>query len=91
MSDPHPINQTKAIWARKAVEAYAPIVGADLYKEAVSYLIGDLGHLCDEEGLDYIAILSQAISWWYIQRVDPDRLTDPPKVRIFVELSGGSS
>ena len=84
MNASHPMNQSRAGWARKAVEAFGSITGADLYEEAIGDLICDVGHLCDQEGLDFLALLGGAVANWKIEQTDPDGLQNPPGVEIII-------
>lgn len=82
MIAPHTINVSRAAWAREAVEAFGSITGADLYEEAACDLICDIGHLCDQEGFDFVALLRKAVGYWKIEQSDPDGIEDPPDVEI---------
>src|SRR5688500_18947635 len=68
----HPMNDSRAEWAREVVEAFGSITGADLYEDAAGDLICDIGHLCDEEGLDFVAMVRKAVAYWSIEQADPD-------------------
>jgi hypothetical protein len=56
VADPEGKNQDRAEWARAAVETFQAQTGltdADGLDTAISDLLADLAHLCDEEGLDF--------------------------------------
>jgi hypothetical protein len=84
MSAAHPMNLSRADWARKAVEAFGSSTGADLYEEAIGDLLCDLGHLCDQEGLDFVTLVRGAVANWKIEQTDPDGLQNPPRVEIII-------
>jgi hypothetical protein len=91
MRTSHPMNDSRAEWAREVVEAFGSITGADLYEDAAGDLICDIGHLCDEEGLDFVAMVRKAVAYWSIEQVDPDGIADPPEVDIIIAPTGGFS
>jgi len=85
MTGLHPMNARRALWARLALEAFAEETGAELVDQALGDLITNLGHLCDQERLDFLAIAAQAVDTWTIEQSDPDGLLSPPEVTITVE------
>ena len=46
--------------AMDALDAYAETMGCDELGSAVSDLLADLRHLCDEEDIDFAACLARA-------------------------------
>ena len=91
MSSPHPINQSRAQLAREVVEAYGSISGDGFCEEAIGDLLSDIGHLCDKEQLDYVAILRKAVAYWKIEQTHPDELANRPEVEIIIEDREGWS
>jgi hypothetical protein len=85
MSASHPMNESRASWAWEVVEAFGSITGADIYEEAIGDLLCDIGHLCDEERLDFLAVVRKAVAYWKIEQVDPVGIADPPAVTIIID------
>lgn len=60
-----PTNSDRANWARKAVLAFRKTHKMDsVMNENISDLMTDLGHLCDEEGLDFEYFCQKAVTGW---------------------------
>lgn len=62
-----PDNSDRAEWAEQALSVFCKETGLDPVaeeREAVSDLLCNLGHYCDLNGLDFLAIASGAISVW---------------------------
>lgn len=81
-SRPYPMNASRALWARLALEAFAEETGAELIEQALGDLIADLGHLCDEQGLDFLHLAARGIATWKIEQEDPEGLSAPPETLI---------
>ncbi|MBU1210190.1 MAG: hypothetical protein KJ587_02835 [Alphaproteobacteria bacterium] len=82
MTSMHLLNRRRALWARLALEAFAEETGAEMISQALADLIADLGHLCDADGLDFLALASKAIGTWKIEQIEPDGISHPPEVSI---------
>lgn len=78
----HPINESRALWARLALDAFAEETGAELIAQALGDLIADLGHLCDREELDFLTLAADAIATWKIEQTEPDGVSQPPETLI---------
>ena len=63
-------NKTRATWAAAALDAYLAVVGGDR-ADAIGDLIGDLGHLADREGLNFIGEAEAGLSAWADERSYP--------------------
>jgi hypothetical protein len=84
------INARRAAWAAKAVEVFSADTGADFRDEAISDLIADLGHLCDLEKLDFVALVRKGVAYWKIEQTDATGIAAPPYVEIIIEDDGGA-
>lgn len=71
-------NHDRAEWARVAVKAFRNVCrgsmkdGEPVLDEAVGDLIGDLLHLCEENGLDPLQIARHGISHYVAETFDDD-------------------
>ena len=63
-------NKTRATWAAAALDAYLALVGGDR-SDAIGDLIGDLGHLADRDGVNFIAEAEAGLSAWADERTYP--------------------
>jgi hypothetical protein len=84
---PKPLNQEHADKARKAIAACNFDPHQDV-ATSVKDLLVDLGHLCDAEGLDFVAQLKRAINTWAVERIDPTSMADGPVVEIYIGTEG---
>jgi hypothetical protein len=91
MSAPPDINARRADWAARAVETFSTVSGPDFTDEAISDLIADLGHLCDREKLDFVALVRKGVAYWKIEQTDEDGVRTPPRVDILIEGAEDSS
>ena len=64
--------KTRAAEALAALAARGAAQGDDL-PASIQDLVCDLGHLCDDNKLDFVAILTRAIRHWQVERIDPGR------------------
>jgi hypothetical protein len=90
MRAPPDINARRADWAAKAIGVFGAVSGADFYDEAISDLIADLGHLCDRERLDFVALVRKGIAYWKIEQTDATGIKAPPYVEIVIEETEGA-
>jgi hypothetical protein len=83
----HKMNKEHADKARRAIAAcdFDPLT--DL-KDTIKDILVDIGHLCDDENIDFVAALKRAINTWTVERVDPESLADGPTVEILVGDGG---
>lgn len=65
-----PDNRTRATWAAIALDAYLAVVGGDR-EDAIGDLIGDLGHLADRDGRNFIGEAEAGLSAWADERTYP--------------------
>ena len=66
-----PDNSDRAEWAEHALSVFCEETGLDPEVEqceAVSDLICNLGHYCDCHDLDFLALASQAIGVWDVEK-----------------------
>jgi hypothetical protein len=92
MSALHRMHRQRGEKAAVSVDAYAEKAGLGCAEAElqITFLIWDLGHLCDREGLDFVDIISRAVSLWKIEQTDPTMVAEPPKVTVAIEQAGGS-
>ncbi len=84
---PNPLKDRHAASARNAIAACNYDPHQDL-SSSVKDLLVDLGHLCDAEGLDFVAELKRAINSWAVERIDPTSVADGPAVEIYIGTEG---
>lgn len=85
-------NADRAIWAAAALAAFIDQTGPDDDASAISDLITDLGHYCDEHDLDFLDIVARGVGHYKAETVDPNdpnRIDIMPSVMITIE--GGAS
>ena len=73
--------------ARLAIAACGFDPAQDL-ATSVADLLADLAHLCDAERLDFVAIVTQAIRHWQVERIDPASVAEGPVVEIYIGTEG---
>ena len=73
--------------ARQTISACGFDPAQDL-TTSVSDLLADLAHLCDAEGLDFVAIVTRAIRHWQVERIDPASVAEGPVVEIYIGAEG---
>lgn len=73
--------------ARQAIAACGFDPDQDL-TTSVSDILADLAHLCDAEGLDFVAITTRAIRHWQVERIDPASVAEGPVVEIYIGTEG---
>ena len=81
------MNLQRAGWASDAVQAFADVTGAELWADAISDLICNLGHLSDSKGLDFKAIAAKAVGTWRIEQDDPEGVSNPCPVTITITIT----
>jgi hypothetical protein len=77
-NDPHeeaeartePTNQTRAEFARTAVDAFMKETGSEL-SDAIADLICDLCHLAKQEGMDPLAEVQRGLQHYVCEAIDP--------------------
>jgi len=79
--------KTRAAEASAALAARGAAQGDDL-PTSIQDLVCDLGHLCDENKLDFVDILTRAIRHWQIERIDPTSMAPGPVVEIYIGTEG---
>lgn len=62
------LNNQRAEWARKAVDAFAAEAGTDGLETDIGDLLIDLRHLCDKEGLDWEKIADKATRYFDMEK-----------------------
>ena len=77
----------------RAAEALATLAARgktedDDLPTSIQDLVCDLGHLSDESGLDFVAILTRAIRHWQVERIDPASVAEGPVVEIYIGTEG---
>ena len=77
-------NDERALWAKSAVAAFLQPVSRTDAENAVCDLIADLGHLCDRENVDFLAVLETAVGHWLAEQRDPDGIDHLPRVAVTV-------
>ncbi len=79
--------KSRAAEASAALAARGAAQGDDL-PTSIQDLVCDLGHLCDEAKLDFVAILTRAIRHWQVERIDPASVAEGPVVEIYIGAEG---
>ena len=79
--------KTRAAEALAALAARGQAQGDDL-PTSIQDLVCDLGHLSDENKLDFVDILTRAIRHWQIERIDPMSMVPGPTVEIRIGAEG---
>ena len=79
--------KTRAAEASAALAARGAAEGADL-PASIQDLVCDLGHLCDENKLEFVEILTRAIRHWQVERIDPASVAEGPVVEIYIGTEG---
>ena len=79
--------KTRAAEALAALAARGAAEGDDL-PASIQDLVCDLGHLCDENKLDFVDILTRAIRHWQVERIDPTSMAPGPAVEIRIGAEG---
>ena len=79
--------KTRAAEALAALAARSEAKGAEL-PTSIQDLVCDLGHLSDENKLDFVDILTRAIRHWQIERIDPMSMAPGPVVEIYIGAEG---
>lgn len=62
-----PSNADRALWAAEALNVFCQVTGLDPvveHEEAVGDLITNLGHYCDEHGLEFLELVAAAVGLW---------------------------
>lgn len=92
MSALHRMHRHRGEKAAVGVEAFAEKAELSCAESElqITFLICDLGHLCQREGLDFVDIARRAVSFWKIEQIDPTGIADPPQVTITIEETEGS-
>lgn len=70
-ADDYSNNSDRADWAERALLLFCEDTGLDPQserREAVSDLLCNLGHFCDQNELDFLAIASNAIGVWDVEK-----------------------
>jgi hypothetical protein len=82
----HSFNRNRAGWAAVAVTAFRHETGiTDDDETAILDLISDLGHLADKLNIDFIALVSRALSYWRLEQKFPNSIEAGPSVHIVIE------
>ena len=79
--------KTRAAEASAALAARGAAQGDDL-PTSISDLVCDLGHLSDDNKLDFVAILTRALRHWQVERIDPASVAEGPVVEIYIGAEG---
>ena len=79
--------KTRAAEALAALAARSEAKGTEL-ATSIQDLVCDLGHLCDDNKLDFVAILTRAIRHWQVERIDPASVAEGPVVEIYIGTEG---
>jgi hypothetical protein len=79
--------KSRAAEASAALAARSEAQGDDL-PASIQDLVCDLGHLCDESKLDFVAILTRALRHWQVERIDPASVAEGPVVEIYIGTEG---
>ena len=69
--DDGPCNADRAEWAEHALSVFSEDTGLDLEiepQDAVSDLMCNLGHYCDQNDLNFLALASRAIGVWDVEK-----------------------
>jgi len=80
----HPTNEKRAAWARLALDTFRYQVGDDDDRTLILDLIADLGHLARARGIDFVALVAEAVSVWVYERKHPDGTGASPQVAITI-------
>ena len=65
-------NRQRAAWAERAVNHFTFISrGDDDTTAAITDLVANIGHYADRSGLDYLALLQNAIGHWHTETTMP--------------------
>jgi hypothetical protein len=79
--------KTRAAEALAALAARGAAQGDDL-PTSIQDLVCDLGHLSDDNNLDFVAILTRALRHWQVERIDPASVAEGPVVEIYIGAEG---
>ena len=77
-------NLKRAMMAEAALDAFRAQAGLDSFPYTVTDLIGDVGHLCDVKGFDFLELMAKAIGDWKLEQSQPNGIGPRPEVRIKV-------
>ena len=83
--------KTRAAEALAALAARGAAQGDDLpttISGPRSPISRDLGHLSDDNKLDFVAILTRALRHWQVERIDPASVAEGPVVEIYIGAEG---
>lgn len=81
-------NIKRAYWAEVAIARFASLTGVDTLEDAIGDLIGNLGHLAQAKGLDFLPLVRTGIGHWHLEQTDEDSIDVLPSVIITIEGSG---
>jgi hypothetical protein len=79
--------KTRAAEALAALAARGAAPSDDL-PTSIQNLVCDLGHLSDDNKLDFVAILTRALRHWQVERIDPASVAEGPVVEIYIGTEG---
>lgn len=84
-------NAERSARAQPALQAYIDQTGTDDFEGyAISDLIADLGHLCDQRGFDFLATIERGVGHWLTEKHPETH--DPvgflPAVRVIADGGG---
>jgi hypothetical protein len=73
-------NDDRSEWAETALRTFADKTGSGRDEEGVAYLIADLGHYADQNGIDFARCARRAIECWAEERRQPHSIESTPTV-----------
>jgi hypothetical protein len=78
-------NLERARSAERCLDHFIHLTGPDLtMQEAAGDLVGNIGHYCRFNGLDFLSVVRTGIGHWHLEQTDEDSLDALPNVTITI-------
>lgn len=80
-------NRKRADWAEVVIYKFASLTRVDCVEDAIGDLIGNLGHLAQAKGLDFLDLVRTGIGHWHLEQTDENSIDVLPTVTITINES----